>query len=137
MLYYSSAALYYRTMQDETTGQKLGITRTQFGSDPVMYSVRTKAVNGEFSTKFSINGTVVTNVVGQVPEGFSYNFMPGICNSTTYHIMSSDYYECLVWNKIPEDWDKIEKTLMLKYNMKPLAYYSDDENIDIEDEEEP
>lgn len=123
MLYYSNTALYYRTMQEATTGKSLGISRAKFGSDNIMYAVRTKSVNGEFSTKISINGTVVSNIVGQVPENFSYNFVPGICNSTSYHIMSSDYYECLVWDKIPEDWDLIEKALILKYDLKPFSTY--------------
>ena len=126
--YNTVADLRYRTMTTNSTSLKMlvnggGIDRRKFGTDPQMYSVRTKVVNGEFETKFSINGCIITNVTGTVPPNFERNYRFGLNWSSTRNVLGCDYCEFLVWNKIPEDWDLIEKTLMLKYNIKPFTYY--------------
>ncbi len=130
MLFFNGAGtLYYRSLQTNNSSIKIeGLTQEQIKNvDPMILSVRVKSVNGEANTRISINGTEILNANHTMPEYFPRkDFQPAIVYSYTLPIMARDYCENLWWNHIPEDWDKIEQTLMLKYDAKPLTYYIPD-----------
>lgn len=127
-LYYSSESLYFKVMSTNANGQRIYLpARGYFGRDPVIFGIRVKSVDGEYNAKVSVNGVVVYDISGTVPEEvintLTSVYKPGVNYNQAYPVMSSDHCEFIVWDHIPENWDDIEAQLIAKYNAKRADEY--------------
>lgn len=93
--------------------------RKKLTGKSAIFATTVKVVDGVQTTHFSINGTPIIDETTQVRNS-AKRICPSVCSLDVLQVIPANYLEVIWWKEIPEDWDKIERALIKKYNIESL-----------------